>query len=106
MCLFVGFCGEVTRLFCVSEATVRLARGDFARLRRTTINTGSRNRALILREDVEALLLEKSEDARATNPTPFLLINKKRACKGKEMQLRGGRYGRPVNFIQHFRFSL
>ncbi len=72
-------CDEVARLFCVSEATVRLSRGDFARLRRTTLNTGSRKRPLILREDVEALLLEKAEGAQAVNPKPFLLVNKKRA---------------------------
>lgn len=72
-------CAEVARLFCVSEATVRLSRGDFARLRRTTINTGSRKRPIILREDVEALALEKTEGAQAVNPKPLLLINKKRA---------------------------
>jgi len=72
-------CAEVARLFCVSEATVRLSRGDFARLRRTTINTGSRQRPLILREDVEALALEKAEGAQAVNPKPLLLVNKKRA---------------------------
>jgi len=48
-------------------------------LRRTTINTGSRQRPLILREDVEALLLEKAEGAQAANPKPLLLVNKKRA---------------------------
>jgi len=72
-------CDEVARLFCVSEATVRLSRGDFSRLRRTTINTGSRKRPIILREDVEALLLEKAEGAQAVNPKSFMLINKKRA---------------------------
>ncbi|HYP00304.1 MAG TPA: hypothetical protein VER76_08950 [Pyrinomonadaceae bacterium] len=53
--------------------------GDFSLLRRTTINTGSRLRPLILREDVEALALEKAESAQAVNPKPLLLVNKRGA---------------------------
>jgi hypothetical protein len=45
--------------------------------RRTTINTGSRQRPLILREDVEALVLEKAEGAQAVNL--LLLVNRKSA---------------------------
>jgi hypothetical protein len=52
-------CDEVVGLFCASEATVRLSPGDFTEMRRIIVDTGSRKRPLILREDVEALLLEK-----------------------------------------------
>lgn len=97
-------CAEVARLFCVSETTVRLSRGDFARLRHTTINTGSRKRPLILREDVEALALEKAEGAQAMNPKPSPARQQKACLSGKETQLRGSCYGRP-SYIEKLRYQ-
>ena len=51
---------QVADLFQVSEATVRLGRGVFSRLRRVTL---SQNRVVVLRSDVEKLDREMERSA-------------------------------------------
>ncbi|HLM58693.1 MAG TPA: hypothetical protein VK422_21495 [Pyrinomonadaceae bacterium] len=56
---------EVAAYFRVSEATVRLGRGVFARLRRATLTPG---RTVVPRADVEALDREMERAALALAP--------------------------------------